>query len=100
MTARAFLYVPPGDFLFFTGAFAAAWVVGLIAIYAPGGLGVREAMLVAILRSRIGSADAVLVAVASRAVFTLVDLSTAGVAFVVLRRGGRESDAVESTPQL
>jgi uncharacterized membrane protein YbhN (UPF0104 family) len=86
MTARAFVHVPVGDLPVYTGAFAAAWIVGLLAIYAPGGLGVREAMLVAILRSRIGSADAVVIAAASRGVFTLVDLSAAGIAFFVLRR--------------
>jgi glycosyltransferase 2 family protein len=86
MTARAFVHVPVGDLPVYTGAFAAAWIVGLLAIYAPGGLGVREAMLVAILRSRVGSADAVVIAAASRGVFTFVDLSAAGIAFLALRR--------------
>jgi uncharacterized membrane protein YbhN (UPF0104 family) len=86
MTARAFVHVPIGDLATYTGAFAAAWIVGLFAIYAPGGLGVREAVLVVLLRGKIGSADAVLIAAASRAVFTVVDLSTAGVAFAALRR--------------
>jgi uncharacterized membrane protein YbhN (UPF0104 family) len=82
MTARAFVPVPVGDLPVYIGAFAAAWVVGLLAIYAPAGLGVREAVIVAILRGRIGSADALVIAAASRAVFTFVDLLAAGVAFL------------------
>ena len=45
-----------------------------VAIYAPGGIGVREAVLVGLLRGKIGSGDALLIAAASRAVLTLVDL--------------------------
>jgi hypothetical protein len=86
MTARAFVPVRSDELPIYTGGFAAAWIVGLIAIYAPSGLGVREAMLVAILHSRIGSADALVVAGASRGVLTLADLMTAGVGFAVLRR--------------
>lgn len=86
MTARAFLPVSPSDLPIYTGAFAAAWIVGLIAIYAPGGIGVREAMLVAILGSRIGSAEALVIAATSRAVFTVADLLPAVLSLPLLRR--------------
>lgn len=86
MTARAFLHVGATDLALYTGAFAAAWIVGLIAIYAPGGLGVREAIVVAILGPRIGSAEALVIAAASRAVFTLADLIAAGLSLPLLRR--------------
>lgn len=97
MTARAFLQVTPSDLAVYTGAFAAAWIVGLIAIYAPGGIGVREAMLVAILGTRIGSADALVVAAASRAVFTLADVIAAGVS-LPLRRRQPHGDAEPAPP--
>jgi len=86
MTARAFISVPLGELPIYAGTFVTAWIVGLVAIYAPGGLGVREAMLVALLHSRIGSADALVVAAASRGVLTLRDLIAAAVGFVALRR--------------
>ena len=86
MTARAFLDVSVSDIALYTGAFAAAWIVGLIAIYAPGGIGVREAVLVAILGPRIGSADALVVAAASRVVFTVADLIPAALSLPLLRR--------------
>jgi hypothetical protein len=86
MTARAFLPVKASDLAFYMGAFAAAWLVGLIAIYAPSGIGVREAVLVAILGPRIGSADALVIAVVSRAVFTVADLVPAVLSVPLLRR--------------
>ena len=96
MTARAFLPVKSSDLALYTGAFAAAWIVGLIAIYAPGGIGVREAVLVAILAPRIGSADALVIAAASRAVFTLADLIPAALSVPLLRRQSQR--AVEPAP--
>jgi glycosyltransferase 2 family protein len=87
MAARALVDVSAARLPVYGGAFAVAWIVGLVAIYAPGGIGVREVLLVAILRPRIGTADAVLVATASRVVFTAADLLAAGLS-VGLVRGG------------
>lgn len=98
MTARAFLNVAPSDLALYTGAFAAAWIVGLLAIYAPGGIGVREAILVAILGPHIGSADALVVAVASRGVFTVADLIPAALSLPLLRRQTHQT--VEPAPPL
>jgi glycosyltransferase 2 family protein len=89
MIARSFVPISAGEFPVYAGAFAAAWLVGLVAIYAPGGIGVREALLVAILGPRIGTADAVLVAAASRVVFTLGDLAAAGLSLLTRRRAHR-----------
>lgn len=98
MTARAFLPVGPSDLALYTGAFAAAWLVGLIAIYAPGGIGVREAVLVAILGPRIGSANALVIAAASRAVFTLADLIPAALSLPLLRRNAHRMAEPEPAP--
>jgi hypothetical protein len=86
LVARAMLGVAASDFLIYVGAFTAAWLVGLFAIYAPGGLGVREALLVVILRGRIGTADALVIAAASRVIFTLVDIFVALIGVLILRR--------------
>jgi hypothetical protein len=99
LTARAFVSVPTEDVPRYFGAFATAWVVGLVAIYAPGGVGVREAVLVGLLRGKIGSADAIVIAAASRVVLTIVDLIGAAVGFVVLRATRRTpGDAVSAPP--
>ena len=92
LTARALFDVPLADVLTYTGAFVIAWLGGLIAFYAPGGIGVREAILVALLRDKVGDADALVLAAGSRGMLTAVDVFLAFVGAAIVRaRGGRES---------
>jgi hypothetical protein len=51
--------------------------------------------LVALLSSRIGAADALVLAAASRLILILVDVVLAGAATVTLRRGRPRLDAVD-----
>jgi hypothetical protein len=85
-TARALFGVSVADVGFYAGAFAIASLVGLVAFFAPVGLGIREAVIVALLRSRLGTSDALLLAAVSRGVLTVVDLGTAAAGAAVLRR--------------
>jgi glycosyltransferase 2 family protein len=94
LLARGLVGTAASDIPFYIGAFTAAWLVGLFALYAPGGLGVREAMLVVILRGRLGSADALVLAAASRALLTFLDIAAA--LFGVLL--GRRHQPVSSGP--
>ncbi len=89
LCARGLVAVPAHDLALYAGAFTVAWLAGLLAIYAPGGLGVREAVLVALLSGRLGTADALVVAAASRAITTLIDVALAGVGFFLLRQEDR-----------
>ncbi len=43
--ATSFGHVAPGAFPILAGTYALAYVVGLIAVFAPGGIGVREGMI-------------------------------------------------------
>jgi len=95
LCARGLISVRAEDLALYTGAFAVAWLAGLVAVYAPGGLGVREAVLVALLSSRIGAADALVIAAASRLILILVDVVLAGVATATLRRGRPRLDAAD-----
>ena len=91
LTASGIFGVSPRQLTFYVGAFAAAWLVGLVAIYAPGGLGVREAVLVFLLRNRLGSADALLVAAVFRGILTVSELALAALSFAsdrLVRQGG------------
>jgi glycosyltransferase 2 family protein len=89
LTGRSLIGLPTADFPFVTGAFAIAWLAGFVVVLAPGGLGVREVVLVALLRTRMSTADAALLAAASRVLWTLSDLVASGAGFVLLRRRGR-----------
>jgi hypothetical protein len=59
------------------GAFVASYVAGLIVVFAPSGLVVREAALVAALAPTIGGGAALVLAVASRLWLLVVELLTA-----------------------
>ena len=87
VTARALYAVPYSDLGLYTGVFAASWVAGFVVVFAPGGLGVREAVIVVLLRGRLGEAEAIVLATASRIAFTLVDLIGGVPALLAARRG-------------
>jgi len=55
------------------GGFALAWSAGLLVVIAPAGVGVREAVLVAALSPVLDSADALVVALASRLFMSVGD---------------------------
>ncbi len=78
------------------GGFAAAWVCGFLAVFAPGGAGVREAVLTLTLAPSLpgGVGAALTIAVLSRALMTLADLGCAVAAwFAGRRRPGRSAEA-------
>lgn len=66
--------------------FAASYVAGLIAVFVPGGLFVREGLLVIMLQGSVGFGAATALAVASRVLLTITELGAA-VPFLILRRG-------------
>ena len=86
LLARALFAVPASDFGFYTGVFAIAWLAGLAAVFAPGGIGVREAVLSALLAPRLGTADAIALAASSRLLFVAVDLAGGAAALALPSR--------------
>jgi uncharacterized membrane protein YbhN (UPF0104 family) len=80
-----------------TGAFAIAMTAGMFAFLSPSGLGVREGVLVAamvpVLASAGGVGAATGIAFASRLIFTIADVSGAGVAALIAARQLRKRPA-------
>jgi glycosyltransferase 2 family protein len=60
------------------GAFALAFVAGLLVVPVPAGAGVREGVLVAMLAGSIGGPAALTVSLVSRLVLLAVDVVMAG----------------------
>jgi len=87
-TGRALFAVPATDLPRYIGVFALAWLAGLVAFFAPGGIGVREAVIAALLANKLGQADAIVLAATSRIVLTAIDLVAGAASFGVpgLRR--------------
>ncbi|MEQ6901141.1 lysylphosphatidylglycerol synthase domain-containing protein [Nocardioides sp. YIM 152588] len=83
------------------GAFAIAHVAGVLLVFAPAGLGAREAVLVAALAPALGVGAAAAVALLARVVHTVADflLATASAARVGLRtRRGADAERVLASP--
>ncbi len=68
------------------GAFALAWTAGFLFVIAPAGAGVREVVLVLALSPVLGTDQALLATLVSRALMTLGDGLVAGVAILFARR--------------
>jgi hypothetical protein len=71
------------------GVFAAGYIVGLLALFAPGGIGVRELVFVALLAPVFGSGGALALSVAARLLLTATE-AAAGLAALFVA-GGKES---------
>jgi uncharacterized membrane protein YbhN (UPF0104 family) len=74
-----------------TGGIALGWALGLVAVLAPAGLGVRDAVLVAVLSPLVGRTPALAVALASRVLLTMTDVVLAALAALWPGRGGTPS---------
>lgn len=68
-----------------TGAIIVSWLLGFMAFFMPGGLGVREASMAYILAPAWGNAFAVTMAIASRALFVVGDLCALMIAVIISR---------------
>jgi uncharacterized membrane protein YbhN (UPF0104 family) len=73
----------------YAGAYAAASIAGLLVLFAPGGIGVREAVLTALLTPAYGPAIAGTIGLSSRLWSTLVELAMSGIALVLSARRKR-----------
>jgi uncharacterized membrane protein YbhN (UPF0104 family) len=75
--------VAPQYILFLTGALAISSTLGLIAIFAPSGLGVREGALVYLLLFMMPSPVAVIIAVLTRIWMTLIEIGLIGMVYLL-----------------
>lgn len=78
-----------GSFVFFATVFASAYLAGYVAVFAPAGVGVREASMIALLEPTLGASASVLLAVAQRAWITAFELIGAPGSVAVLWRRSR-----------
>ncbi len=81
------------------GAYALAFVAGLLVFIAPGGLGAREAVMVAVLTPVLPAGAPIVIALASRVLLTLADLAYAG-ATLLLGRPPLTAGNADAEPEL
>ena len=72
-----------------TGAFAASYVIGYLVLFLPAGLGVREGVMILLLKDSIGIGPAAAIAAASRITLTVNEIGAA-LPFLLFRSKPRE----------
>ena len=77
---------PQGTLLVSVGAYSLSWTAGFLAVFAPAGAGVREAVMVAVLSTRTTTAIALTIALVTRATAVLCDAITGAVAAALVGR--------------
>jgi uncharacterized membrane protein YbhN (UPF0104 family) len=90
VVALAFTDHPPFLTIVFAGI--ASWVAGFLVVVVPGGIGVREAVFVAIVQTSLPGEAAATIAIASRLVFVSGDVLGAGLAVLAPWRVRREPE--------
>jgi uncharacterized membrane protein YbhN (UPF0104 family) len=77
--------VAPQYILFLTGALAISSILGLIAIFAPSGLGVREGALAYLLSFIVATPVAVVISILTRIWMTLIEIGLIGGVYLIGR---------------
>lgn len=80
------------DLITATGAFTASYLAGLLALVAPGGIGVREGVMILLLQAPMGLATATVLALASRVLLTITELGAAAPFLAFSDRSARVPD--------
>jgi glycosyltransferase 2 family protein len=86
-----------GNTLAYAGAYAAASIAGLLVLFAPGGIGVRESVLAFLIAPFTGAGTAVIVGFAARVWSILLELALSGATLAMPTPGGRARDAGDTT---
>lgn len=68
------------------GAFTLSYILGTLALFAPGGIGVREVVMISLLTPALGSGGAVATSVGSRVLLTVGEAAAALIAVALARR--------------
>ena len=72
------------------GAFTLSYILGTLALFAPGGIGVRELVLVSLLTPSLGSGGALAASVGSRVLLTVTEGGAALISLALVRRSTPE----------
>ena len=82
---RSFYPLEFSSILYLTGAFSFAGMIGIVAVFAPAGLGVREGILALFLGQVMPVPVALVVSVSSRVWLTVIELGSAGIVSLMIR---------------
>jgi uncharacterized membrane protein YbhN (UPF0104 family) len=79
-----------------SGVFTLSYILGTLALFAPGGIGVREVVMITLLSTYLGSGGAVAASVGSRVLLTLGEVGAALIAVAFARTATRRMSSESS----
>lgn len=85
--------IPVSELLYVAGIFGVSCIIGILAVFAPSGIGVREGILVAGLQLIMPMEYAVVISIVSRLWMTVSELALIGIAFIVNKIKGWKKKA-------
>lgn len=88
MMVNSIYPLPLKDLLYTTGAFALATDIGILALFAPSGIGVREAVIIATMSKLVPAGMASIISILARLWATSSELFWIGVIFLTGKPGG------------
>lgn len=97
---RSFYDLELSSILYLTGAISLAGMIGILAVFAPSGLGVREGVLAILLDQAMPTAVALVVSIASRIWLTVVELGCAGIVYLLMRFHFFDIEVIGALPSL
>ena len=80
--------VPDLPVLSAVGIFSLSWLIGFLSVFNPGGIGLREAAIVLLLRGFVPDPIPILVAVMLRVAWSIIEISFFGIATYFLKPEG------------
>jgi glycosyltransferase 2 family protein len=87
----------PAGFGAALGGFALAWAIGFLVVFVPAGVGVREAVLVAVLAPLVGEGPALAAAVLSRFLIIVAEAALLAITPIMRpRQAGRREERAET----
>ncbi|MGJ3240750.1 MAG: hypothetical protein ACFE0Q_18720 [Anaerolineae bacterium] len=78
----------PNPIYLSAGAFVLSWLIGFLAIFAPGGIGVREVVLVALMLPLLSSQESAVYAVTHRMLWVFVEFGMSLIAWIFFNENG------------
>ena len=87
--------VPAQQFLYVSGIYGLSRIIGILAVFAPSGIGVSEGILLVGLQLIMPEEYAVIISIISRLWVTISELSLVGIAYVAKGVSGKNKKKVE-----
>jgi len=85
LIAQAFFEIPNPSLPYFIGGNAIAFMIGLISIFAPAGIGVKEGILYVVLIQTLPSSEVAILVLIWRIFTTVLELMLAGISFAAFQ---------------